>query len=183
MKKKHIEFIRFGNLNLVKQKGYDPNGTGDFHTPPARYGIYAFPEYSICRFLISGDRQVSRAIKLDINELEWDENCLLTSKSRKEVKRLISNKNTKLKYVSQAIDGTIYAHENPKKFKYTKELWHHLKVDDADVIRRNNDWVLTTYKVWLDAYYAMLNYERNYYYKNGMKFAKDHHEVFIPHKI
>jgi hypothetical protein len=51
-----------------------------------------------------------------------------------EVKRLISTKNTKLKYVNERVDGSlIYAHENPKKFKYEKELWHHSEVDDVDV--------------------------------------------------
>lgn len=184
MKRKHIDFVRFGNLNLVKQKGYDPTGASNFHTPPARYGIYAFPEYSICHFLISGNPTTSRAIKLNINELERNEDYNLTSKSRKEVKRLISTKNTKLKYVNERVDGSlIYAHENPKKFKYEKELWHHLEVDDVNVLKRNNYWVLTSYKTWLDAYNKTINYERNYYYKNGIKYSKDHHEVFIPNKI
>jgi len=41
---KKPEFIRFGGLSPVKQRGYTTNDEErGFHTPPARKGIYAFP--------------------------------------------------------------------------------------------------------------------------------------------
>ena len=46
---RRIKFLRFGGLSPVKQEGY---GNDTFHAPPARYGIYCFPETAMERFLL-----------------------------------------------------------------------------------------------------------------------------------
>lgn len=207
-RKKYIDFVRFGDINLIKQKGYttDSDKMG-YHTPPSRYGIYAFPEYSVYEFLIGGDYTVNKAPKLDIDldELEYDDGyrCLIP-KHRKLIKKCISKKGIRLKRVNSywkrqcgdnvcedcqldcdniPVTKFIYGHKNPKKFSYRKPLWHHLDVPECNVIDRHGEWVYTDYKVWMESYLKMINSERNHYYKTRIKYSKDHHEVFIDCKI
>lgn len=47
-----IRFCRFGGLSPVKQVHYDVSHPS-FHSPPARKGLYAFPEYYVEGFLLS----------------------------------------------------------------------------------------------------------------------------------
>jgi len=210
---KHINFIRFGSLNLIKQKGYNiDNLDPDFHDPPARYGVYAFPEYSIESFLLGGlEKEHDRIYKLDFNEepFVYDDNDYqnhLLPKYKKMAKKAINKLNTNLKYVRNVFidrdcDGECdtcnlncdeikerynsFALKRPKRFTYEKDLWHHLYeyIDKKYIKKEYNDWVLTSYKIWLDAYIKTIHQERKEYYKKGIKCSKDHHEVFIPHKI
>lgn len=57
MKKKSkylsYKFIRYGGANEKTQKGYDPS-MPTYHRPPARKGIYAFPEKAVEYFLLGG---------------------------------------------------------------------------------------------------------------------------------
>jgi hypothetical protein len=66
---KTIYFARYGNTNPVKQVGYTTNEEDmSFHTPPARYGFYAFVWPEIERFLLSG-----RTYKIDKDRFETNE--------------------------------------------------------------------------------------------------------------
>jgi hypothetical protein len=47
-------FLRYGGLSLRTQKGYDPHSER-FHSPPARRGIYAFPQKAVELFLLGGN--------------------------------------------------------------------------------------------------------------------------------
>lgn len=49
---KNYRFIRYGGVNSISQKGYNPNDVG-MHNPPARHGIYAMPYDSVDLYLIS----------------------------------------------------------------------------------------------------------------------------------
>lgn len=205
---KYVNFIRFGDLNLIRQKGYTTDlSSMKYHTPPSRYGVYAFPEYSVDLFLISGDYTINKCLKLKtcINELSYKDDCNeLISTHRKIIKKYISNKNIRLKHVhdyfqrqcinyscddcdlecdSVPIIRFTYGHKSPKRFKYRKSLWHHLDVKETDIIDRRGEWVHTEYNVWLTAYKQLLSYEKNYFYRNRIKYSKDHHEVFISNKI
>ena len=46
-----ISFIRWGNIKPSKQKGF---GSDTFHSPPAKKGLYAFPEGFVETFLLGG---------------------------------------------------------------------------------------------------------------------------------
>ena len=48
---KSIQFLRWGGLSPVIQKGFDAS-MPTMHSPPARRGIYAFPKGRVERFLI-----------------------------------------------------------------------------------------------------------------------------------
>src|ERR1700761_2866241 len=50
-KKDLTHFVRFGGLDLVRQKGY---GAADFHAPPAPRGFYAMPLIVQDLWLVSG---------------------------------------------------------------------------------------------------------------------------------
>ena len=46
-------FVRFGGLNLKKQKGYSNKEDVSYHSPPTSRGIYAMPKIVQEFFLIS----------------------------------------------------------------------------------------------------------------------------------
>lgn len=50
----HHKFIRYGTLDLKKQKGFTQNPE-TFHSPPCSRGIYAFPIKAVELFLLGGD--------------------------------------------------------------------------------------------------------------------------------
>jgi len=67
---KKIEFVRFGGLSSVIQKGYDismPN----FHSPPVRRGIYAFVAGQIENFLITERRSKEKPRRFKYEGNVW----------------------------------------------------------------------------------------------------------------
>lgn len=54
IKRKNINFVRWGGLSSVKQEHYESdNEEKTFHNPPEKHGFYAFPEYAIEMFLVA----------------------------------------------------------------------------------------------------------------------------------
>lgn len=188
---KDITFIRWGNLNLVKQEGYTTDPTlMNFHTPPARHGIYAFPEKFIETFLLGKrcyDQKMHEIIKRSptIDELN---NCVGSSvwkdeKSREQYFMLpINDTETRDKFYRE--HTYIVRQKTPKKFTYTKNLWHHLRagLESIDILKTQGEWVLTT----MGVYKKQLMKEAGKKYCDALKgnrWAKDHFEVFISDKI
>ena len=57
-----MEFVRFGGLSSVNQKGYKPS-MPTFHCPPLRRGTYAFPLGCEVPYLLGGNKNnVSRGM-------------------------------------------------------------------------------------------------------------------------
>ena len=71
-------FVRFGGVNLKKQKGYSPKPL-TFHAPPAARGFYAMPKVAQEMFLVSsigkyqeGTMPKEPKYSEDISDEEWD---------------------------------------------------------------------------------------------------------------
>lgn len=56
MPKEILTFLRWGGLSPVIQKGFKPE-MPTYHAPPAKRGLYAFPEGCVERFLLSGNNR------------------------------------------------------------------------------------------------------------------------------
>ncbi len=130
-----LEFVRYGGLSSVRQKGYNPS-MPTFHTPPARRGIYAFVAETVEPFLISLD-------EFDSRRVEW---------VRDDAKRRILANSAAEQFHGNAYfnckgkDGQFYLahHKKPKYFTFEGEIWHHLPVPRPQVLQEKGEWVLTT---------------------------------------
>ncbi|MDD5150660.1 MAG: hypothetical protein PHC28_09275 [Flavobacterium sp.] len=164
-------FVRFGSLNLQKQKG---KKSDTYHSPPASKGIYAFPLVLQERFLIGSLDKTQHDIFKKVKEDEyrdWDD---------------YYEKLRSIRHVFEKKDGTI---------------WHHLidYTKPKEIIEINKSWVKTTIYDWIKIVgRASINDrmpdldERFYGTKiksfnqsNGIcgKYSKDHYEVFFDEKI
>lgn len=177
---KTIKFSRYGGLSPVKQEGYtNDESKMTFHTPPARKGIYCFPDGGQERFLLGkGHFDNRRMVKVDPERLKKDKygypNAMQLWKNEK-VEKFFSDSidNMTDEEVEQyRKENMIYAkHIRPKKFEYKGNIWHHLKVKDPIAV--HGSWYLTDYKTWLKAYGKELVAVKRENY------SKDHLEVFI----
>ena len=146
MKGKNLNiFVRFGGVNLKKQKGYTTEQK-TFHSPPASRGFYAMPKVAQEFFLISsmGRYQPSAVPK----EVGYDEN-----RSVEESEKLWDNYHKRRKKAISSMR---------KEFTKIKgEIWHHLieHVKPNEIVDRHGSWVKTDIAVWKKAFSkASLNY-------------------------
>jgi hypothetical protein len=194
MSKKDLTyFVRFGSLDLKKQKGFgkDKYGFTEFHSPPTTKGIYAMPLIAQELFLIGSldKTQPEQFPKLP----EWKEN--MTSKE-KEIwlkycnnEEILNEAEKKIKKVKSNLR---------KEFRKKKgNIWHHLIdcVDNCEVIARQGSWVKTSIKGWQKAFKKSCLIEKwdsvslmNAKAFNEIKgingyFSKDHYEVFFDEKV
>ena len=138
-------FVRFGGVNIKKQKGYSQSPR-TFHSPPAPRGFYAMPKIAQELFLISsmeryqpsavpkipkkeicGEDEEGIPICADITEEQWDE-----FHRRRD----------------------IAIHAMRKEFtKRRGNIWHHLvdQVKPSDVIASHGSWVKTDLESWKKA--------------------------------
>lgn len=191
---RNIKFIRYGGLSPVKQRGYDPSET-TFHSPPARRGIYAFPEGAVEPFLLGSrvfdPRRMRRLTPDEVRKVERIEKRLEGSYTYPRVRYVWPNQKMKDKF-DQMVNGTLldqqkadeYARKNQfmakdinrREFTYTGNIWSHLDeyIDDpTKIIKRKAAWVLTDFDTWREAYKKALVAKKVYNY------SKDHLEVFI----
>lgn len=168
-------FVRFGGLDLKKQKGFSKEDDG-YHSPPATRGFYAMPKIAQEFFLI-GCIDVTQPGIFPKNR--FDESGFL-----------IENNSKKVRY-----------REIRKEFRKDKgEIWHHLEeyTKHKDILDRKGCWIKTDIKVWEKSFSKMctiLRGGRNKYdleagidkvYPNrGLmgNFSKDHCEVFFDEKV
>jgi len=188
---KDIQFVRYGGLSSVKQKGYDVN-MPTFHSPPLRKGVYAFVWPYIEHYLLGKDTFDQRRMnwkkdpqgnKLqdnDDNENESSFPVWINEKAKKEFNELIDNDAAHEQIEQFRKENQFLAeHIRPKKFKYTGELWHHLNVPNKNAIQRKGNWVLTSFADYKKALYKEVGQLRKQKERSGFGFSSDHLEVFI----
>lgn len=164
-----MEFIRFGNLNPVKQMAYDKTFS-DFHKPPERFGIYAFPKGIKDSFLLGKSYyspQMHKIISIYNNNtpLKKGERIVLRSPSKPE--QLI---------VKFKTPHAFFLHND-------KLIWHHLK-NCEEIIATHGQWFLSTVKDFKKA----LNKDQvvNYYTASTQYHttpSQEHIEIFYNGKI
>jgi hypothetical protein len=173
-------FVRFGGLNVKKQKGFDPTFPS-YHSPPTTRGFYAMPLVAQEFFLLGGMRfyqpgTVPNYPKEgeELTEQQWD--------------------------AWRARDKKAF---NVMRKEFTKtngEIWHHLTeyVKPNEVIDRKGYWVKTDIKTWQKAF-SKLSLNRRYgeeRFDMGTKsiteparsgvmgmYSKDECEVFFDEKV
>ncbi|HPM74192.1 MAG TPA: hypothetical protein PLA71_00555 [Saccharofermentans sp.] len=171
-----MRFIRWGGLNPVKQKGYDSSGKGTFHSPPARYGIYAFPEKTVEKFLIyksifvperhelcekftDGNHVVWKNEKI---QKQWEENYLSMTGAERE-----AYIETNQYYVKM---------RRPHVFEHNGMLWHHL---GGSSIRYHGEWMLSNMEDYIKSYNKERIKEHARKVTHTLGYGRDHFEVFI----
>lgn len=163
-------FVRFGGLSPVKQKGFTTNPEESFHSPPARKGIYAFPKNYIDIFLLGGE-YANPKNKNKANRFSYvkDKQGNKITNNHPEFDKLIDNPNywdIEIGIKDGAVpdedgdydyDDKIHAlikRVHPKHFKHTGDIWHHLKefVEPEEIIKERGSWVKTSMSTYLKAF-------------------------------
>lgn len=178
----HI-FIRFGGLDLKKQKGFKSDGSGTFHSPPANRGFYAMPRVAQEFFLISSMSVYQPGTTPNPPDVPdgtpQDEANDIWDNHEKSYKRAVSVKRKEF-------------------YKKDGNIWHHLQedVDNHEVVSRHGSWVKTSISAWEKAFSKMSL--RHRYHEgdawtavnsiNETKgilgwYSKDHCEVFFDEKV
>lgn len=195
-----MHFIRFGTLNPIKQVSF---GDDNFHSAPARRGIYAFPYNKIDYFLIGSTWNVDNAsckskwIKdFDGNKIKYYDlvdGCYETS-IKPEYKKLAKIKRLKKNRIVMDDNGDAILLKKPKRIDHKGLLWHHLidYTDHKDVIDRHNEWILTSFETYVKAFFkcdaeerckSRIIFKKDYYdlplHKFPNNYSVDHYEVFI----
>lgn len=169
-------FVRFGGLNLKKQRGYGKRKS--YHAPPAPRGIYCMPLIAQEMFLISSMNTYQPGTmpesKSSFEEKDW-------IKHEKKCKSNLSKMRKQF-------------------FRDKGNIWHHLinYVERNEIIQENGSWCKTSIKAWQKAFVKM-SLEHRYGEKteyhdfseksiNNTKgivgfYSKDHCEVFFDEKI
>jgi len=205
-----MEFIRFGGLSLVNQKGYDPS-MPTFHCPPTRKGIYAFNLKTVEPFLL-GTEEYSRNKLCYVKDKDgkpvaytpenYEEYCVSTSRIVDidgKVLRWEKDRNFYKNFASKKKGDKIYYAKpiNPKRFFYSGEIWHHLEefTKNSDILLRKGSWILTDISTYEKAFSKQSIHHRlehtitkgniNEPWRAGITncCSKDHLEVFISNKV
>jgi hypothetical protein len=198
-----MEFVRFGGLSSVNQRGYDPAMPG-FHSPPARKGIYAFPQGCIVPFMLGGDRPgeskgSARYVRDKQGNKITDEEDLYTNYEARPYVYSASGEPHypdrnfyKVYSTKKGKDGKHYwVRPAPmKKFSYEGRVWHHLgkKMKPSQILETKGSWFLSEIKDYQKAFskesleLRMKSSEKGNINSVRGKFgyfAVDHLEVFI----
>lgn len=214
MKKNDVTFIRFGGLSPINQK--KSYKTDTFHSAPCKKGFYAFVSFLIEPFLLGGFNPVGTRHSKRVYVKDHDNKKVILGK---HYKGWIDNEDGDEWYISclEKEDDYEYTYKKygkqkklfmtvdycektgyeylttlkpPKKFKYTKNLWHHLGdyCPRHEIIDVSKQWVLTDFNTYVKALTKALHDKRKIYdevfnspisktkYK---QFNKDEFEVFI----
>jgi hypothetical protein len=178
--KKDIKFLRFGDLNPIKQDGYKDD---TFHSAPAPKGFYAFIDFMVEPFLLGGYNPIGtkhskrkyikdeNGNKVIIGRFYEDKNKPPVDEyddhfewvifvDDEEIKRLEKRYGSKQKnlFISSGRhrDNFIYmtTMKKPKRFKYEGEIWHHHieHVPNHLILKRNKGWVLTDFVTFVKAF-------------------------------
>ena len=177
-------FVRFGGLNLKKQKGYSSKlpESKDFnmmwiHLPPASRGIYAMPKVAQELFLVGSLDSFQPSVMpkereyASLSDAEKQEAWRKEERRRREVLSMIR-----------------------KEFKKTSgTVWHHLSdcCKRSDILAEHGAWVKTDIAVWAKAFRKASVIERANSLKYGDHWKNkpfgcmghDHLEVFFDEKV
>lgn len=174
-------FVRFGGVNLKKQKGYSKDNPKTFHSPPAPRGFFAMPKVAQSLFLVSSLDSTQPGIF-----------------AKPKVPSSISNEKELEDHYKQ------YWKERDKRYqeirrefkKIDGSIWHHL-VDDVphnEIEAKHGSWVKTSIKTWQKAFNKISlsnRYGEDDFSKNSINktrgingyYCKDDLEVFFDEKI
>lgn len=168
--RKKPEFIRFGGLSPVIQKGYTTSESERyFHTPPARKGIYAFPRGYIEPFLLGGDCYINPKNKNATRRVMYvrDKDGNVITDSHPEYDSYDDNESiwsvkVKLKegakpdeegdYWFADYEHALVKRVHPRKFIYHGDIWHHLDEHCKEIKKSVGSWVLTTMDEYCNAF-------------------------------
>ena len=171
--KKLNVFVRFGGLNLKKQKGF---GNDTYHSPPAPVGIYCMPLIAQELFLVGGLSYQKGTMPKEKKEyFVTDEGARKFYKRQKNIRRI----------------------KRKQFYKNNGNIWHHLReyTDNNEIIKEHNSWCKTSIKAWQKAFSKMsliMRYGEDDSFKinninsaRGLTgyYSKDHCEVFFDEKI
>ena len=175
------KFVRFGGLNVKKQKGFDA-AFPSYHSPPTSRGFYAMPLVAQEWFLLGAMRHYQPGVlpgypkeNEEWTDEQWDKFYARDKKAFNALR---------------------------KEFTKTKgEIWHHLTefVKPNEVLDRKGNWIKTDIKTWQKAFSKLsLNrrYGEDHRYDMGTKsisqparsgvlgmYSKDECEVFFDEKV
>jgi len=157
-------FVRFGGLDLKKQKGYSKTPE-TYHQPPASRGFYAMPKIAQELFLVGSLSSTQPGV---------------FSKDSQNIENYWRDKLRQIRKEFKKTDGEIWHHLE----EYT---------DHKDVLQRHGSWIKTDIKVWAKAFSKMstiMKWGRNKdlggeIYPRGITgmYSKDHCEVFFDEKV
>jgi hypothetical protein len=167
---KNIKFVRFGGLSPVIQEQYITDEDKSYHNPPARKGLYAFPENYIEYFLIgstSDPDHISgksewvkdfKGNKIVVEDADYDFDIetgkLLFNKKIINILKFNNFKisNIRIRYIN---DKKYLIHvKRPKTFEHKGEIWSHFIdiIKPENIIEIKGSWVKTTYEDYIDAF-------------------------------
>lgn len=138
-------FVRFGGLNLKKQKGYSsilPPAKGldmmRMHLPPAPRGIYAMPKIAQELFLVGSLDSFQPSVLPKERSYEW-----LSGEEQQEAWR----KEEERRWVARSL-----ARKEFRKAKGT--IWHHLGdcCKHNTILAQHGAWVKTEVSIWAKAF-------------------------------
>lgn len=187
-----LVFVRHGQITPVHQDGFYKEEIG-FHTPPAKWGFYAFVYPHIEKFLLGthafaphrmewirdGDgNKIRCSIEVDG---KWETNPIAKPFLGKydDFSGDYIGGAKGLTYVIE--DGIDYLarHVEPKYIKHRGELWHHLQVRRNEIIDERGAWVKTDYETYKSALNKEIGRMKDFIRRTGIGYSKDHMEVFI----
>lgn len=169
VKNKGMTFVRYGGLSPVKQKGFRSNPHEyDYHTPPARKGIYAFPEYWVEMFLLGGDMD-SFGVKNRVEIVKDKDGNPIHNRHPLYDKMLERgdkywSRNTNKLWPDAFPDGGDFSESDyisyvaknvtPRKFTYNGPIWHHLEehIRGGPIMKKRGEWVLTDMDIYKKAF-------------------------------
>jgi hypothetical protein len=168
--KRGMTFVRYGGLSPVKQHGFtNDSSKKTYHSPPARKGVYAFPEFWVEHFLLGGDLS-TYGVRSRIVILKDKHGTRITNRHPgfdeyiKRGDKYWDRTNGKLWPDAQPdedgnYEWTDYIHyitvqQKPRKFVYDGPLWHHLGeyVKEGPILKKNGNWVFTSMDIYKKAF-------------------------------
>lgn len=178
-------FVRFGGLDLKRQRGY---GETTFHAPPASRGFYAFPKSMQELFLVGSLNSYQPGTYP--KEPDWN------SLSDEEYDKTIEEYNKRREKIF---------HNIRKEFrKDTGNIWHHLGefCKRNEILDEHGSWVKTSISTWQKAFsksslknrygedwapqgFVRGRGEQSINAARGLSgyYSKDHYEVFFDEKV
>jgi len=190
-KSKGMQFVRYGGLSSVKQKGYSKD-IPTFHAPPVRRGIYAFPANAVELFLLGKgefdqrrmewkkDKEGKKRSHKDYDSEMKDMTLWKDKKTEEQAKEIFEKEGRSEAYEKFEDENMFLAqHAKRKKFSYNGDIWHHLNVPPHAVLQRKGDWIKTSFQDYEKAFKKDRGVDLKLRQREGYGFSKDHLEVFI----